>query len=154
MARGCQHQRHKEILYGKTKRRVLRKVETPIKANRKPGPLFYDVADEWWQEHEQKIAYYTARSYKPAKIRAQEAFKNVRIKDILPNQISREIKLFAKTYADKTVRAPQLMVYNLIFKYAVEMGLYPDESGARLVSTGQPTQRKGFQRLRLMTLNA
>jgi integrase family protein len=110
----------KKYFYGKTKAEVLRKVNA-YKGEQEAGPLFYDVADEWWQEHEQKIAYYTARSYKPAKIRAQEAFKNVRIKDILPNQISREIKLFSKTYADKTVRT-QLMVYNLIFKYAVEMG--------------------------------
>lgn len=106
--------------YGKTKAEVLNKIRE-FKLKEEKGKSFDEVADEWWEEHEKNIAFYTARSYKPAVKRAKEAFKGVPIKDILPNQISKEIKLFSKTHADKTVRT-QLMMYNLVFKYAVEMG--------------------------------
>lgn len=110
----------KKYFYGKTKSEVLKKIQE-FKTKETNGKTFVEVADEWWEEHETKIAFYTARSYKPAVLRAKEAFPTQYIKDILPNQISKEIKLFSKTYADKTVRT-QLMMYNLIFKYAVEMG--------------------------------
>ncbi len=110
----------KYYFYGKTKAEVLRKIQD-FKEKEENGKTFVEVANEWWEEHESKIAFYTARSYKPAVLRAKQAFPTQYIKDILPNQISKEIKLFAKTYADKTVRT-QLMMYNLIFKYAVEMG--------------------------------
>lgn len=110
----------RKFFYGKTKADVLRKISA-YQEKEQAGKTFDEVADEWWEEHEKHIAFYTARSYKPAVIRAKEAFGNTPIKDILPSQISKEIKTFSKTYADKTVRT-QLMMYNLIFKYAVEMG--------------------------------
>lgn len=88
------------------------------------GKLFTEVADEWWEEHSEKLAANSLKNYKPAYERTKKEFDDVYIKDITPPQISRHIKVFAKTYADKTVRT-QLNVYNLIFKYAVEMGYVP-----------------------------
>jgi len=109
-----------KYFYGRTKAEVLRKVNA-YKEKQETGALFADVADAWWEEHEKALAYNTTKSYKPAKNRAVAEFGDKYIKDITPVQISAHIKKFAKTYADKTVRT-QFMVYNLIFKYAVEQG--------------------------------
>ena len=112
-----------KYFYGKTKSEVLRKVqqfETAVEQ----GVSFDDVAEMWWDEHEKTLAYNTAKSYKPAKERAVEYFKEVPIKSITPVQIGAHIRDFAKTHYDKTVRT-QLMIYNLIFKYAVEEGYIP-----------------------------
>lgn len=106
--------------YGHTKAEVMRKVMEHTETVEK-GRLFSDVAADWWESHSEKIAYTTAKSYKPALARACEYFANRRIQTILPTEISRHIRLFAKTHADKTVHT-QLLVYNLIFTYAVDNG--------------------------------
>ena len=94
------------------------------KEKEKNGKLFTEVADEWWYEHSERLAPNSLKNYKPAYKRAKEQFEKSYIKDITPAQISRHIKLFSKNRADKTVRT-QLNIYNLIFKYAVEMGYVP-----------------------------
>ena len=106
--------------YGHTKAEVMRKV-MECREEQEKGRLFSDVADDWWEQHSEKIAYNTAKPYKPAYKRACEYFEGRRISTILPTEISRHIRLFAKEHADKTVRT-QLMVYNLIFTYAVQEG--------------------------------
>lgn len=110
----------KKYFYGKTKAEVKRKMREYCEKEEN-GKTFEEVADEWWEEHEPKLAYNTAKSYKPAKNRAIESFKEEFIKDITPVKISRKIKEFSLTHAEKTVKT-QLLVYNLIGKYAVEMG--------------------------------
>lgn len=109
-----------KYIYGKTQAEVKRKINE-YKGEAERGELFERVADLWWEEHEPKLAYNTATSYKPAKVRAVNAFGDRPAKDITPSEINRDIKNFSKTHADKTVRT-QLMVYNLIFKYAVAEG--------------------------------
>lgn len=106
--------------YGRTKAEVMRKVLEHQETEEK-GRLFSDVAADWWEEHSGKIAYTTSKSYKPALARACEFFANRRINTILPTEISRHIRLFARTHADKTVHT-QLLVYNLIFTFAVDNG--------------------------------
>ena len=91
------------------------------KEKEKNGKLFSEIADEWWEEHSERIAPNSRKGYKPAYERAKEEFKKAYAKDILPMQISKHIKVFSKTHAEKTVKT-QLNIYNLIFKYAVEMG--------------------------------
>ena len=54
-------------------------------------------------------------------IRAVERFGDRFAPSILPVDISIHIDSFAETHADKTVRT-QLMVYSLIFAYAVKNG--------------------------------
>lgn len=112
-----------KYFYGKTKSDVLRQIKE-YKEKQETGRFFKEVAEEWWEEHEAEIEWNTAKSYKPAKNRAVEEFGGTPIKDITPPQISRYIKNFSKTRADKTVRT-QLLIFNLIFKYAVEMGDVP-----------------------------
>lgn len=106
--------------YGHTKAEVMRKVLEHQETEEK-GRLFSDVAADWWEEHSARIAYNTTKPYKPALARCCEYFASRRINTILPTEISRHIRLFAKDHADKTVRT-QLMVYNLIFAYAVQEG--------------------------------
>lgn len=113
----------KKYFYGKTKADVLRKLRE-YEEQQERGRFFEEVAAEWWEEHEPKLAYNTAKSYKPAKERAELHFKGTPIKSITPPQINAHIKDFSKTHASKTVHT-QLLVYNLIFKYAVEVGDIP-----------------------------
>lgn len=112
-----------KYFYGKTKAEVLRKVRS-YEEKQEQGRLFSEVADEWWEEHENKIEWNTAKSYRPAKNRAIDEFGEMPIKDITPPDINRYIKKFSRKYADKTTRT-QLLIFNLIFKYAVEVGDIP-----------------------------
>lgn len=112
-----------KYFYGKTKQEVLKKVRE-YQEKQTTGRLFSEVAEEWWTEHQETLAWNTAKSYRPAKNRAVERFGDKPTKDITPPEISRYIKEFSRTHADKTVRT-QLLIFNLIFKYAVEMGDIP-----------------------------
>lgn len=106
--------------YGKTKTEVLRKIRE-YKEKEETGILFEEVADAWWEDAEKAISFTTARSYQPAKCRAVDEFGGKPIKDITPSQIAAHIQKFARTHAHKTVQT-QLLVYNLIYKYAVNHG--------------------------------
>jgi len=129
-----------KYFYGKTKAEVLKKIQN-FKEEQDFGVLFSDVANEWWTEHEEKIEWNTAKSYRPAKNRAIDEFGDKPIKDITPPQISRYIKIFSKTRADKTTRT-QLLIFNLIFKYAVEMGYIPFNPARDLeVPAGLPKRK-------------
>ncbi len=112
-----------KYFYGKTKAEVLRKIRS-FEEETERGKLFSAVADEWWEIHEPTLAYNTAKSYKPACKRAVDAFEDAPIKDITPPQINSFIEEFSRNKADKTVRT-QLMVLNLIFRYAVQKGYAP-----------------------------
>jgi integrase len=110
----------RKYFYGKTKSEVLKKLRA-FEERQENGEVFKTVAEQWWDEHSATIAYNTQKPYKPALQRAIDEFGYDFIKDITPVQVSGHIRRFAKSHADKTVRT-QLMVYNLIFKYAVENG--------------------------------
>jgi len=109
-----------KYFYGKTKAEVLRKIRD-YEEKLERGKSFEEVADEWWEVHEPTLAHNTTKSYKPAYKRAIRHFGTEPIKNILPSQISSNIEDFSQNKADKTVRT-QLMVYNLIFRYAVQKG--------------------------------
>lgn len=129
-----------KYFYGKTKAEVLRKLRE-YEAKQERGRLFSEVAEEWWEEHQEKIEWNSIKNYKPAKNRAVEKFGDVPIKDITPPQISRYIKEFSRTRADKTTRT-QLLIFNLIFKYAVEMGDVPFNLARDLeVPAGLPKEK-------------
>lgn len=129
------------FFYGKTKAEVLRKVRD-YEIAEENGPLFATIADEWWEEKEAKLSFGSTRSYIPCKNRANDFFENVFIKDITPTQVSKHIKDFSKTHAEKTVKA-QLMVYNHIFRYAVENGYIPYNPARDLIiPQGLPKERR------------
>lgn len=121
----------RRYVYGRTRAEVTQKLRT-MELDAKNGKLFKVVAEEWWAEKEPELAHNTAKSYKPAMDRAVEEFGERRMRELTPLDISRFIKRFAKTKADKTVRT-QLGVINMICIYAVDWG-YLDINIARDVS--------------------
>lgn len=115
-----------KYFYGATKADVLRKIadwQASEEESAKRGRPFIDVADDWWEQAQGDLAVSTQRGYKPALNRAREHFKDRDIRSITPAEISmflrREIK--KNKMADKTART-QLMVVNLVFRYAVQCG--------------------------------
>lgn len=128
-----------KCFYGKTKAEVLRKIAA-YEEEKERGVLFEKVADEWWEKHEPTLAFNTAKSYKPAKIRAVERFKGREIKGITPTEISAHIEDFGRTHAKKTIKT-QLLIYNLIGQYAVKHG-YCLANPARDLSVGGNTRRR------------
>lgn len=109
-----------KYFYGKTKAEVLRKINEYNEAQQE-SVLFNNIADGWWTHHEPTLAPNTTKGYKPAKERAKEYFKGRDISTIVPQEIFSHLKKFAITHANKTVNT-QLLVYNLIFTYAVQEG--------------------------------
>lgn len=119
-----------KCFYGKTKAEVLRKIAN-YKENLEAGELFGKVACEWWEQHEPTLAYNSTKPYKPAIQRAIDYFGDTPISQIRPSHINLFLhKFIAENHpADKTVRT-QLMVSNLIFRYAVQAG-YLESNPAR-----------------------
>lgn len=107
--------------YGATKAEVLRKIQG-YREQEEKGALFYCVAEEWWEQHEPTLSPNSIRSYKPCLNRAVLHFCDRPIKDITPVQIASYLGEFATNgYAQKTANT-QLLVFSLIFKYAVMKG--------------------------------
>lgn len=111
-----------KYFYGKTKKDVLDKIAA-YEASAAAGRTFKEVADDWWEEAEPQLAYNTTKGYRPALRRAIDEFGEDNIRELKPLDISRYIRRFVKSThaADKTART-QLMVINLICRYAVESG--------------------------------
>ncbi len=112
----------RKYFYGRTKAEVLRKIQA-FKEEQKNGRTFDEVADDWWEYHEPTIEYNTAKQYKPALRRAKEYFKGTYIRQLTPSMIRVFLNdtIKARHMADKTART-QLMIINLICRYAVECG--------------------------------
>lgn len=106
---------------GKSVREVDKKL-LEFKGVKERGRLFEDIADEWWSKHVDKIVPNTAKSYKPAYIRAKEMFAGMPCKSITPRHIQQRLDIFAsKGYSQKTVLTQRLVI-NLICSYAVVCG--------------------------------
>ena len=112
----------RKYFYGRTKAEVLRKVAA-YKESKENGRTFGEVAEEWWESTEPLLAVNTLRGYRPAVARAVEHFGHMYINAIRPSDISMFLREFVRQYsaADKTART-QLMIVNLICKYAVSCG--------------------------------
>ena len=115
-----------KYFYGKTKAEVLRKIadwRAEESARKKAVEPFSAVADDWWYDAKDALATSTQRGYKPALARAKDYFKQQAVQEITPADISAFIRAAVKKndMADKTART-QLMVVNLIFRYAVQKG--------------------------------
>lgn len=112
----------RKFFYGHSKAEVLRKV-ADFEESREKGRTFGEVADEWWTDAEPGLAVNTLRGYRPAIARAKDRFGKSYIRSIKPSDVNRFIRDFVKQHqaADKTART-QLMMVNLICKYAVSVG--------------------------------
>lgn len=122
-----------KYFYGKTKSEVLRKIAEFTEEYEK-GAKFVDVADEWWEIHEPTLEYNTTKSYRPALKRAKIYFANTYIRQIKPHNINKFLYQFiTQNHAAQKTAKTQLMVVNLICKYATACG-YIDNNPARDIS--------------------
>lgn len=103
--------------YGKTEREVTRKILL-FKEQAAVGRTFAEVADEWWSETLERIAFQTRHGYKPALQRAVEKFGDVPVKEIKPRDISHFLRSLSTRFAAKTL-ATQRMIISLILDLAV-----------------------------------
>lgn len=111
----------RKSFYGRTEREVKRKINE-CRAEVTAGKTFAAVAKEWFDQHEQKVEYYTIKSYKAPYNHAIEEFGTNRITEIFPDDIQKFINQTAATgYAHQTVKM-RLIICSLIFKYAVIKG--------------------------------
>ena len=115
-----------KYFYGTSKAEVLRKIsdwKTAEAERRARGEPFSGVADDWWEQAQDDLAVSTQRGYKPALNRAKDSFGQRDIRSITPAEISLFLRreITKNKMADKTART-QLMVVNLIFRYAVQTG--------------------------------
>lgn len=107
-------------VYGHSEAEILRKIYA-LKERQILGSTFSEVASQWYEEHSEELAPNSLKCYKPAYERAVREFGDVRIRELSAPKISAYIKEFASGHADKTTRT-QLMIFNLICSYAVNMG--------------------------------
>ena len=110
-----------KTFYGKSEREIELKILEYQEATAH-GRTFAQVADEWWGDTYDTLAYQTVKVYKPALRRALDEFGNKSIKDIQPRDIQRFLKNMAKKdFAQKTV-SNQRMIINQIFASAILSG--------------------------------
>ena len=103
--------------YGKTEREVARKILL-FKEQVEIGRTFAEVADEWWGETIERIAFQTRHGYKPALRRAVDQFGEIPVKEIKPRDISHFLRSLSNRFAAKTL-ATQRMIISLILDLAV-----------------------------------
>lgn len=111
-----------KYFYGHTKQEVLKKI-SEYEEKRQNGPTFDEIADAWWEQHEPTLARNTLKSYKPAINRAKQRFDKIPVNAIKPADVNRFVQDFVReTHASQKTAKTQLMVCNLILRYAVQCG--------------------------------
>lgn len=108
----------RHVFYGKTPAEINRKI-LDFQKKTENGKTFREVADEWANEHFDKIEYSTARRYRRLKDAVTDEVGDMYINEITSNDIILFLrKLSAQDYSSKTIK-DQLSVIKMIFKYAV-----------------------------------
>ncbi len=107
--------------YGKTEREINKKI-LEFKEKQERGCLFEEIAWEWWDITEPRLAYQTRSSYKTPLKRLCEFFKDKPIEEIKPKDIySFLYDLINKRYAQKTISNHKI-VCNKIFEHGILTG--------------------------------
>lgn len=113
---------HKRVyFYGKTEREINKKI---ILYTQKAqiGRSFSEIANEWWEEAEPKLALQSVRSYKLAMSRAVTFFNDTPAKDIIAKDIQKYLNNLATQGYSLKVVSNHRMVVNRILDYAVMEG--------------------------------
>ncbi len=111
----------RKYFYGKTKADVLKKIKN-FEEQQEGGILFSEVAENWWEEHSEKVVHSTMHGYHARFVCAVETFKDRYIKDITAQEIANLLKaLQLKKYSQKVI-STQLNVINMIFNKAIING--------------------------------
>jgi integrase len=107
--------------YGTSERELNQKILAYTEAQQK-GRTFGEVADKWWSEAIENLAYQTVRGYTSSYERAVAEFGEQNIDSIQPKDIQLMFKRMAlQDYAQKTI-ANQRIVLNQVFNYAIVEG--------------------------------
>ena len=110
----------KRYFYGQTPREVNLKI-LAFSEKQETGRTFAEIADEWWGEALERIAYQTQKSYKPALRRAIAEFGPTPIKDIKPKDINKFLHSLKDSFSAKSL-ANQRLILNLIFNSGLLSG--------------------------------
>lgn len=106
--------------YGKTAKEVAAKIDEydrQREAVKENGPLFEDVAGEWWESHSKNIKTGAEKAYKSNYRAALDEFGGYRMKEITPALVSLWGEKFkAAGYAGKTASNAR-SVLSCIFKF-------------------------------------
>ena len=116
-----------KYFYGKTKTEVTRKIaEYKEEKKNDPGPLFSEIAEEWWEQHEPTLSPTTVDSYKRPYRRMMEHFRETPIQSITPPILDRWIsdQIHEHNMARSTA-SNMMIVIRQIFIYAVRVGAVP-----------------------------
>ena len=95
---------------------------------------FEAVAEAWWDEHEETVAWNTAKSYRPAIKRAVDYFGPDGVAEITAQDVDDFIRDFAKGGRSQKVVTTQLQILRQILGYAVVKG-YAVTNAAQPVKT-------------------
>lgn len=93
---------------------------------------FRAVAEEWWNEHEQTIAWNTQKSYKPAIERAKDHFGKEPVSKITAQDVDGWIREFSRGGRSQKVVTTQLQIVRQILGFAVLKG-YAATNAAQVV---------------------
>lgn len=104
------------FFYGRSANEVQRKL-LAHREKQDDGPLFSEIAAEWWKGKEHTLSPNSLRNYRPAMERAVEEFGQSHIRTIKPIDVENFINRFGLTHAAKTT-ATQLNIINQIMRYA------------------------------------
>ncbi len=110
----------KHYFYGATEREVTVKI-LEFSKKQETGRTFGEVADEWWGDTMERIAYQTMKSYKPALRRAVAEFGEMPIKNIKPKDINKFLHSLKDYFSAKSL-ANQRLILNLIFNSGLLSG--------------------------------
>lgn len=106
------------FFYGQSEREINKQI-MEYQSEVERGRSYKNVSEEWWDQTEPALAVQSIRTYNAARKRAEEAFGDTPIKDLLPKDIVAFLKKLANQgYSQKTV-SNQRMVINLVFKHAI-----------------------------------
>lgn len=106
---------------GKTDREVERKMREYTE-NQERGPLFFEVAEKWLEEHSKRIEPSTKRGYIFSYKMALEEFGSKRIKKITPADINAYALKQKEAGLCRATAQTRIMVVNMIFDYAILSG--------------------------------
>lgn len=107
-------------VYGHSKAEVKRKAEQWLAKERlQNSPTFHMIAEQWDNDHQKEIEYYTYDCYKAPLKELEQQFGNIPINEITPLQIQSLLNQKARqNYAHQTIKL-RLTTMNLICEYAI-----------------------------------
>ena len=107
--------------YGQTAREIKQKI-FDYQEKCKIGPLFSEIASDWWEEAEPSLAVQSRRGYRQAKERAEIEFRDIPIRNIQPKDVTAYLKKLSRQYTSQKTVDRYKLILNLIFKFAIEQG--------------------------------